>query len=71
MRWVALLGALVPAVAMAQPAPPPPAMQALQQTVIKLTGESLEWQAKAIELQARVADLEKQLADAKKEPAKP
>lgn len=61
---VALL--IIPVAAMSQqPQAQPPNVQALQQTVIKLTGESLDWQTQAITLQAQVADLQKQIADAK------
>jgi hypothetical protein len=68
---------LVPVAAVAQQAPqqaPTPVVQALQQTVIKLTGEELEWQARAIGDEAEIADLKKQVAAAKPatpEPKKP
>lgn len=68
---------LVPVAAVAQMAPqqaPTPVVQALQQTVIKLTGEELEWQARAIGDEAEIADLKKQIAAAKPtapEPKKP
>lgn len=58
--------ATLPVFAFGQEKPLPPAVQALQQTVLKLTGEAIDWQARAIELQGSVADLQKQLADAKK-----
>jgi hypothetical protein len=46
--------------------PMSPQIQALQQTVIKLTGEALDWQTRAIELQRQVDDLTRQLTEAKK-----
>ncbi len=39
----------------------PPNVQALQQTVLKLTGEALDWQTRAIALQQENEELKKQL----------
>ena len=64
---------LAPAVAVAQPAPPPmpPQTQAMQQTILELTGQKLDWQTQAIALQRLVDDLQKQLAAAKPTPPAP
>lgn len=71
---IAIALALLPGLALAEvPAPPvsPPQVAALQQTVIELTGQKLDWQAQAIALQRQVDDLTKQLADAKKQAEAP
>ncbi len=49
MRWLLIAALFLPTCAMAQTLPAN--VQALQQTILKLTGESLDWQTKAIELQ--------------------
>ena len=57
---------VLPVIAMAADTQPQtPQVQALQQTVIKLTGENLDWQAQAIALKAQVEDLTKKLDAAK------
>lgn len=70
-----IIVAATPVVAWAQTAQPPqqipPQVQALQQRVIQLTGESLDWQTQAITLQHRVDDLTKQLTEATKKPESP
>lgn len=74
LRLIAALALLLPPLAWAQQPQQPltPAMEALQQSVIDLTGQKLEWQARAIELQRKVAELEKAAAAAKPaEPPKP
>ncbi len=43
-----------------------PATVALHQTVLKLTGEVIDWQARAIGLQREVEDLKLRLAEAQK-----
>lgn len=65
IRTLAILAAvLLPSVALAQQPqqPLPPATEAMQATIIDLTGQKLEWQARAIELQRKVAELEKAAA---------
>jgi len=50
-----------------------PGEQAMQQMIMELTGEKLQWQTQAIALQRQVDDLTKQLSAAKApapEPAK-
>lgn len=45
----------------------PPNIQAMQQTIIKLTGESLQWQTQALALKAENEELKKQI-DLKNQP---
>lgn len=71
MKILAFLLALAPIAAFAQEAPLPANIQAMQQTIVKLTGESLQWQTEAIRLQAENADLKKQLSAAQEHVAKP
>jgi hypothetical protein len=64
--------ALASSAAAAQaPASLSPQVQALQQTVLELTGQKIDWQARAIELQAKVDALEKQIAAKPTEPKEP
>ncbi len=67
LKYLTVLAALLPTLAWAQQPQQPltPAMQAAQSTIIELTGQKLEWQARAIELTAEVAALRKQIEDAK------
>ena len=70
MRRVAFLAALWPSLAFAQVPPQlSPTDEAMQQRIIQLTGDALNWQAQAITAQRQVADLQKQL-DAAKAPSK-
>lgn len=55
------------ALAQSQPRPPqPPEVEALQQRVLILTGEVVNWQTEAIALRRQVDDLNRQLAEARK-----
>lgn len=68
-RAILAMALLLPTAAAAQQPgqqPLPPQVQALQQTVVELTGQKLDWQAHAIELQRQVDELTKQLEAAKK-----
>lgn len=47
---------------------PPPNIQAMYQTIGKLTNEAINWQAQAIALKAENDELKKQLSDAQKPP---
>lgn len=60
-----MLASLPVMVGAQQPAAPSPQIQALQQTVIELTGEKLDWRARVIADEATIADLRKQLDEAK------
>jgi hypothetical protein len=63
MRLAVIPFLLLPSLALAQQtAPLPPEVEACQQTILKLTGEQLQWQTQTITLQRHVADLNKQLA---------
>lgn len=56
----------LPVVAMAQAQQQSPEIEALQQKVLQLTGESLNWQAQAIAEKRHADELQKQLDAAKK-----
>lgn len=56
-----------PSMAQVQP-PQPPMTEALQQRVIALTGESIQWQAQSITLQRQVDELTKELEALKAKP---
>jgi len=73
MKRIAFLAGLLPFAAMAQQQPPPlaPNVEACQQTILKLTGEQLQWQTQAITLQRHVDDLNKQVASTETKPEAP
>jgi len=72
MKRIAFLAGLFPLTALAQQPPPlPPQVEACQQTILKLTGEQLQWQTQAITLQRHVDDLNKQVASAETKPEAP
>lgn len=56
----------LPVVALAQAPQQPPEIEALQQKVIQLTGESLNWQSQAIAEKRHADELQKQLDELKK-----
>jgi uncharacterized protein YlxW (UPF0749 family) len=60
----------LPTIAFAQVPQASPETEAMSQRIISLTGDAVNWQAKAIELQRKVDDLQKQL-DAAKKPEAP
>lgn len=64
LKHLAILAALLPSLAWGQqPQQPLPSVtEAMQQRIIALTGDALEWQARAIELQRKVTELEKAAA---------
>ena len=63
------IGVMQSALAQSQPRPPqPPEVEALQQRVLILTGEVVNWQTEAIALRRQVDDLNRQLAEARKTP---
>lgn len=66
MRWISIPLFALPIVAHAQVPQVAPADEAMQQRIIQLTGDALNWQAQAITAQRQVADLQKQLEAAKK-----
>ncbi len=73
MRAIATaLMLMIPVAAIAQQPPTqPPEIQALQESILQLTSEKLQWHAQAIALQRQVADLQRQLTEAKKPPEAP
>ena len=68
-----VMAALFPAFALAAETQPPlpPQVEACQQTILKLTGEQLQWQTQAISLQRHIDDLNKQIASTEAKPESP
>jgi hypothetical protein len=70
MKRLALVLIAFPIVAVAQVPQPTPSDEAMQQRIIQLTGESLNWQIRALTAERQVSDLQKQLDAAKAPPSK-